>query len=199
MEITILMGGGWETTTHALAWTLGLLPQNPQAQQRLYDEVDGLGGAVPTFDDLDRLRWAKACVEEGQRMRGFPHLLLRLATVDDTVGGYRIRRGNLVAISPYSIQRDLRWWGPDADSYDPIRFYDKDIIAARPNLAFIPFGAGPHRCIGAAMGYMSAQFLLAQLHQRFRIQTPPDWDPALPFTVKSGVPAVLTKVPAAAN
>jgi len=53
------------------------------------------------------------------------------------------------------------------------------------------------------MGYMSAQFLLAQLHQRFRIQILPDWvaqhDPAVPWPVKCEVPAILTKVPAAVN
>jgi cytochrome P450 len=201
-EITTLVLGGWESVAAALAWTLGLLPQNPRAQQRLYDEVDELGGAVPTFDDLARLQWAKACFDEAQRMRGLPHLL-RFAMADDTIGGYRIRRGNLIAISPYAIHHDSRWWGPDVDSYDPMRFYDKDIVAARPNLAFIPFGAGPLRCIGASMGDMSAQFLLAQLHQRFRIQLPPGWvarhNPAQPLRVKGGVPVVLTKVPAAAN
>jgi cytochrome P450 len=201
MEITGLMGGGWESAAASLSWTLGLLPQNPQAQQRLYDEVDELGGVVPTFDDLDRLQWAKACFEEGLRLRGMP-FLLRFATVDDTIGGYRIRRGNLVGMSPYALHHDSRWWGPDADSFDPMRFYDKDIVAARPNLAFIPFGAGPHRCIGASMGYMSAQFMLAQLHQRFRVQTLPGWvarhDPATPWPVKGGVSVVLTKVPAAA-
>jgi cytochrome P450 len=44
-----------------------------------------------------------------------------------------------------------------------MRFYDKDIVAARPNPAFMPFGAGPHRCFGAAMGYLQVQFLLTQL------------------------------------
>jgi cytochrome P450 len=44
-----------------------------------------------------------------------------------------------------------------------MRFYDTNIVAARPNLAFMPFGAGPHRCFGAAMGYLQVQFLLAQL------------------------------------
>jgi cytochrome P450 len=201
-EITTLVLGGWESVSSALAWALGLLPQNPQAQQRLYDEVDGLGGVVPTFDDLDRLHWAKACFDEGQRLRGFP-FLLRFAMTDDTIGGYRIRKGSLIVISPYTIHHDSRWWGSNVDSYDPMRFYDKDIVAARPNLAFIPFGAGPLRCIGAAMGDMSAQFLLAQLHQRFRMQTPPGWvarqDPAQPLPVDGGVQVVLTKVPAAAN
>jgi cytochrome P450 len=201
-EMMIMMGAGWESVASSLTSTLGLLPQNPQAQQRLYDEVDQLGGAAPTFDDLDRLQWAKACFAEGLRLQG-PPFMLRFATVDDTIGGYRIRRGNLVGVSLYALHRDPRWWGPDADSYDPMRFYDKDVVAARPNLAFIPFGAGPHRCFGAAMGDMSAQFLLAQLHQRFRLEIPPDWvarhDPAVPWPVKGDVPAVLTKVPAAAS
>src|ERR1700732_5455958 len=68
---------------------------------------------------------------------------------------------------------------------NPMRFCDKDIVAARPNLAFLPFGAGPHRCFGASMGYLQAQFLLAQLPQRFRIQTPPglalEHDPRPPW------------------
>jgi cytochrome P450 len=202
MEIMILMGGGWESVASTLAWTLGLLPHSPHAQQRLYDEVDQLGGAVPTFDDLDRLQWAKACFDEGLRLQGTP-FLLRFATVDDTMGGYRIRPGNLVGVSLYALHRDSRWWGPNAESYDPMRFYDKEIVAARPNLAFIPFGAGPHRCFGATMGYISAQFLLAQIHQRFRIQFAPDWvaqhNPAVPWPVNGDVPAVLTKVPAPAN
>ena len=120
-EITTLVLGGWESVATALAWTLALLPQNPQAQQRLYDEVDGLGGWVPRFDDLDRLQWAKACFDEAQRMRGLPHLL-RFAMTDDTIGVYRIRRGNLIAMSPHRIHHDSRWWGANSDSYDPMRF-----------------------------------------------------------------------------
>jgi hypothetical protein len=33
-------------------------------------------------------------------------------------------------------------------------FCDKDIVAARPNLAFVTFSAGPHRRFGTAMGYL---------------------------------------------
>jgi len=36
-------------------------------------------------------------------------------------------------------------------------------VAAGPNPAFMPFGAGPHRCFGAAMAYLQVQFLLAKL------------------------------------
>ena len=43
-----------------------------------------------------------------------------------------------------------------------MRFYDRDIVAARPNPA-MPFGAGPYRRFVAAIGYLQAQFLLTQL------------------------------------
>ncbi|MEB3032893.1 cytochrome P450 [[Mycobacterium] nativiensis] len=197
-EAVMLIGGGYETVVAALAWTLALLPQNPLAQQRLYDEIDLLAGARPGYQDLDRLQWTKACFDEGQRLQG---LLLqpRFAMTDDTIGGYRIRRGNLIGIPIYHLQRDPRWWGPNADSYDPMRFYDKQISAARPPLAYMPFGAGPHRCFGAAMGYLEAQFLLTQIFQRYRILTPAGWAPqhdaAVVWPVKGGVPAVITPRP----
>ena len=56
--------------------------------------------------------------------------------VDDTVGGYRTRRGTLIGISIYTMQRDPRWRGPDADSCEPMRFYDMDIVGgtAEPGL-----------------------------------------------------------------
>lgn len=200
-ELTILIGAGYENVVAALSWTLALLPQNPEAQQRLYDEIDGLGGAVPNYDDLDRLPWAKACFDEGQRLQA-TLFHPRFAMIDDTIGGYRIRRGTLVGTAPYALQRDRRWWGPDPDSYEPMRFYDNAVVAKRPSLAFIPFGAGPHRCFGATLAYMDAQFVLALLHQRFRIHIPSGWvarhDPDLPWPVKGGVPAMLSKVSAPA-
>jgi cytochrome P450 len=66
----------------------------------------------------------------------------------------------------YLRRSTLRIALSETTSDNLMRFYDTNIVAARPNLAFMPFGAGPHRCFGAAMGYLQAQFLLAQVHQR---------------------------------
>jgi cytochrome P450 len=98
--------------------------------------------------------------------------------VDDTVGGYRTRRGTLIGISIYTMQRDPRWRGPDADSYEPMRFYDMDIVAGTAEPAFMPFGAGPHRCFSAAMGYLQAQFLLAQIDEIPDTNAPEPGSPA---------------------
>lgn len=189
-EMIMLVGGGYENTVAALSWTFWFLDRNPDARQRLCDEVDALDGAAPTLEDLDQLRWTKACFDEGQRLQAHP-FTPRFAMADDIVGGFRIRRGNVVGIPVHVLHRDPRWWGPNPDAYDPMRFYDKEIVAARPNLAFVPFSAGPHRCFGASMGYLQAQFVLALVHQRFLLRaagtgaaipdTAPPW-PWGPFT-----------------
>jgi cytochrome P450 len=201
-ELIILLAGGYETVVASLSWTLALLSGNPGPRQLLVDEVNELRYRTLGFDDLERLSWTKACFDEGQRLQGHP-FHPRFAMVDDVIGGYRIPRGTLVGVSMHSLHRDPRWWGSEPDAYDPNRFYDKDIVAARPNLAFIPFGAGPHRCIGSALAYMNAQFLLALIYQRYELHTPPGWTPrhasTFSVTLRGGLPVTLTHAVAAAR
>lgn len=197
MELIILMAGGYETVVASLSHTLAHLSLNPEPLQKLYDEINALDGAVPTLDDLGRLPWAKACFDEGQRLQGHP-FHPRVAMRDTELAGFHIPRGALVGVPMYTLQRDERWW-PDGDRYDPTRFTDKETVLARPNLAFIPFGAGPHHCIGSGMAYMNAQFLLALIFQRYRITTPEDWTPqhasTFSTTLEGGLPVTLTRPP----
>lgn len=193
-ECIVLIAGGYETIVASLSWTLALLAENPEPYTQLIDEVDQLDGRAPTFDDLEQLEWAKACFDEGQRLQGHP-FHPRIALKDDVIDGHHIPQWSIVTVSVYALHRDPRWWA-NPDAYDPMRFYDKEVAKARPNLAFIPFGAGPHRCIGAALAYMNAQFLLALIHQRYRLQTPPGWHPhhasTFACTLQGGLPVTLT-------
>lgn len=195
MELMILMAGGYETVVASLSWTLALLLSHPDHLDRLYDEVDALDGAVPTQDDLPRLIWAKACFDEGQRLQGHP-FNPRFAMQDDVIGGYLIPQYSLVGPSLYAIHRDPRWWS-EPNRYDPNRFTDEAAAKKRPRLAFMPFGSGPHHCIGTGMAYMNAQFLLTIMFQRYRLQLPDGWTPQHHFnfsvTVKDGLPVTITR------
>nr|WP_255412985.1 cytochrome P450 [Mycobacterium sp. QGD 101] len=196
MELMILMAGGYETVVASLSWTLALLLAHPQHLEKLYAEVDALDGAMPTPDDQPRLAFARACFDEGQRLQGHP-LNPRFAMDDDVIGGYLIPRYSIVGPSLYSIHRDPRWW-PDPEMYDPTRFTDESAVRARPRLAFMPFGSGPHHCIGTGMAYMNAQFLLALIFQRYRLSLLPGWTPEHHFnfsvTLKGGLPITLARV-----
>ena len=113
---------------------------------------------------------------------------------DDTIDGYFIPKGTIVGVSVYALHRDQRWWD-NPDQFDPSRFTDRDAVAARPSLAYIPFGAGPHRCIGSQMGYMNAMFILTLLHQRFELAIDPGWRPVhastFSCTISGGLPVRL--------
>ncbi|SIK94936.1 Putative cytochrome P450 [Mycobacteroides abscessus subsp. abscessus] len=196
MELIILIGGGYETVVASLSWTLALLLGHPEHLAKLYDEIDALGGAVPTPDDLPRLAWAKACFDEGQRLQGHP-MNPRFCMADNELGGYTIPKYTIVGAPMYAIHRDPRWW-PDPDVYDPRRFSNETLVRARPRLAFMPFGSGPHHCVGTGLAYMNAQFLLAVIFQRYRLCLQPGWSPRHKFTfsvtLDGGLPISLTRV-----
>ncbi|SHW27628.1 putative cytochrome P450 [Mycobacteroides abscessus subsp. abscessus] len=194
-EILTLAAGGYDTVVASLSWTLGLLslPENRDALEQLYREVDKLDGRAPSFEDISGMTWAKACFDEAQRLQGGP-VHNRFAMMDVEIAGHHFPKGTSFGIGWYSMQTDPRWW-PDPMRYDPSRFVDREIVKARPKHAFLPFGAGPHMCPGSGMGYLNAQLLLTIIMQRYYLETPPGWRPGHEFMlstpVKGGLPVRL--------
>jgi cytochrome P450 len=189
-----MLGAGYDTVTAALSWMFALLPTNRSAQQQLYDEVDAVGGALPVAADLHKLVWARKCFDEAQRLQGGP-FLPRVALQDCQVAGYRIPKGAMVGVSFTNLHRDPRWWA-NPEVFDPHHF-DKDQVTARPNRAFIPFGAGLRQCVGMAMAYQNALLMTTIILQRYRITFPPAWKPQHQWTgtitIKGGVPCTITR------
>lgn len=193
-EIVGLLGGAYDPSGAALTWAVALVITNPGALAGLDDEISALDGAVPGFDNLPRLSWTRACFDEAQRMQGHP-FFPRFCMADTELGGYRLPKYTLLGASMSVVHRDPRWW-PEPDRFDPTRFTDRDQIQARPKLAFMPFSAGQHYCMGTTMAYMTAQFFLAALFQRYVLSVPPGWQPRPKFTfsvtIDGGLPATLT-------
>jgi cytochrome P450 len=78
-ETVTLFMAGHETSANAMAWAWFLLSQAPDAAARLRDEAAAaLGGRAAAWEDLPRLPFARAVVEETLRLyrkRGFRALL----------------------------------------------------------------------------------------------------------------------------
>lgn len=188
-ELLGLIFGGYETTAAVMSWVFARLPFAPEAQARAMAEIDALGTARLTHDDLDRLPWLRACFDEAQRLQGFV-LNAREATQDDEIGGFHIPAGTTVAFSGQTLHRDPRWWR-DPEAFRPERFLEDDI----ETYAFVPFGVGPRRCLGARMAYMVGLWTLAEAFRRYRFTPPPGWTPQPKFvfstTVKGGVPMTV--------
>lgn len=170
-EALTFMLAGHETTANAMSWFWYLMALHPEARDRMLAEIDAvLGGRRPTAEDLGRLPWTTACLQETQRYLSSVWIIARRAIDDDVIGGHHIRRGTTVLIPIHHIHHDPRWW-PDPETFDPNRFCppDKD----RPRSAYLPFGGGRRICIGQSFALMEMVLMAAIMSQRFTFDLAP--------------------------
>ena len=169
--VTIFMAGH-ETTSQALSWTWYLLSQHPEAEAKLRDELTTvLEGRTPRYEDIADLRYTRMVIEESMRLYPPAHTFGRQPIVADEILGHRIPAGAEVLIMPWLLHRKPSLW-ENPDRFEPERF-SPERAAARPRFAYIPFGAGPRICIGAAFAMAEAMLILATIAQRYRLHLKP--------------------------
>ena len=167
-EVMTFLLAGHETTALALSWAWHLLGQNPEAQQNLQQELDGvLGLRAPGFSDLAKLQYAERVIKESMRLYPPAWSLARTVINEFEVGGYRIPAGANVVMSQWIMHRNPQYF-PDPEKFDPDRWLERS--QKLPRFAYFPFGGGPRQCIGAAFAMMEATLLLATIGQRFQFR-----------------------------
>jgi cytochrome P450 len=170
-EIMTLFLAGHETTANVLSWTWYLLGQDPDAEEKLHEELDRvLAGRAPTPAELPRLTYTDTVLRESMRMYPPVWVIGRRALQPFRLGEYELPANTNVLISQLILHRDARYF-PESERFDPDRWGANDPRSATvPRFAFLPFGAGPRVCVGAGFGMMEAALLLATIAQRFRIR-----------------------------
>jgi cytochrome P450 len=197
-EIMTLFLAGHETTANVLSWTWLLLGQNPEAEQKLIEELTRvLNGKIPTPSDLPRLVYTDMVLRESMRLYPPVWVIGRRALSSFRLGDYEIPANTNMLISQYLMHRDSRYF-PDPDRFDPERWRAGDArAAALPRFAYFPFGGGPRVCIGAAFGMMEAVLLLATIAQKFQIQIVPgekvSMQPSVTLRPRNGIPVKLKR------
>lgn len=173
-EAVTMLIAGHDTIAAGLAWTWHLLARHHDYQDKTREESAKVEGVTKLdYARVRELRWAHAIASEAFRLYPPIWMLTRVAKDDCTLGGHAMRKGSVMLVSPYVVHRQAKVWS-DPDRFSPERFLDK-----KPNElakgSYIPFGWGPHLCIGAAFAMIQAQLVIAKVNARFRI-TPADPD-----------------------
>jgi cytochrome P450 len=170
-EVITIFLAGYETVASALTWTWYLLSQNPEAEQKMQQEVDDvLGRRMPTADDVSKLKYVEMVLAEAMRLYPPAWAMGRLALADFELGPYRLPAGTTVLISQFITQRDERNFD------DPLRFNPERFAPAGratfPKFSYFPFGAGFRQCIGEALAWTEGILVLATVAQKwqFRLQ-----------------------------
>jgi len=171
-EVLTLFLAGHETTANALTWTFSLLSQNPEAACLLHQEVDRvLAGRRPTFADLECLPYTRMVLSESMRLYPPAWVITREALEDMQIGGYDVPKGATLLFSQWLMHRSERYY-PEPLRFDPGRWAVSQ-AAARPKMAYFPFGAGPRLCIGESFAWMEGTLLLATIAQHWDLALAP--------------------------
>ena len=147
-QLVTLLVAGHETTATALAWTLDLLARNPAVLARLLIELDA--GEEETY--------LRAVIAESLRLRPVLPLAGRRLATELRVDGLTLPAGTDVtpAIWLTHTRPDLY---PEPYAFRPERFLD----GAPSTYAWIPFGGGVRRCLGAAFAEMEMRVALTAI------------------------------------
>lgn len=175
-ELLTMMGAGTETTALTLMWTCAFLSKYPAIRRALDEEARRvLGGRTPTLADTRNMPLTKQVIDESMRLRPPFYVGSRMAVGEDMIQGVTIKPGSVIIASTYAMHRHPKIW-PNPEGFDPDRF-DAAASKERHPLAFLPFGAGPKKCIGMNFATMEMQLVLPMVLQRFDLHLLPGLEP----------------------
>lgn len=193
-ELVTMVIAGHETVAAALTWTLMLLAEHPEAQERVRAELAALPGPVSLLDHRERIPWTRAVIDEALRLYPPAWAISRRATGPDVLGGTEVPEGTLAIISPWVVHRRADLW-PEPLAFRPERFLDPG--AGRTG--YLPFGLGPRLCIGREFAIGEMAVLLDRLLATHRVGLPDGWRRPRPQAQvavhpEGGMPLLLTRL-----
>lgn len=166
-----MMFAGHHTSSGTAAWTLIELLRHPEVLAGVVAELDGLyaDGSAVSFQALRGIPRLESAVKEALRLHPPLILLLRVANGDFTVNGFSIRRGDYVGATPAISNRLLQDF-PEPDAFDPARYAEPRQEDLVNRWTWIPFGAGRHRCVGAAFAMLQLKAIFSVLLRDFTFE-----------------------------
>jgi cytochrome P450 len=187
---------GHETTALTLTWALYLVGMHEETANRVAQEVRKIvGDGDVTYEHINQLPFTRAVIDETMRLFPPAPLLVRAAKEVNEVGGRVIEPGDLMILATYVMHRTDRLW-EDPLVFDPDRFIREPGLNKGKD-KFMPFGAGPRVCVGAAFAVMESMMALATLVRDFEIKPDPECYPRPVMTVtlrpEGGIPASVRR------
>lgn len=169
-EAVTMLVAGHDTIAAGLAWTLYFLGRHPEHQRHIREEARAAAESLskPTMATLRLLRWTNAVFCESMRLYPPIWLFTRVASKDVVLGDYAIAKGTVTIVSSYVIHRMASVWD-EPEVFRPERFLDKKPNEL-PKGSYLPFGWGPHMCIGAGFAMIQAQLVVAKVCARFALE-----------------------------
>ena len=172
-----LLVAAHDTMSSALTSCIYYLARHPEWVERLREELVTAGVASASQAAATRLPLMEMFYKEAIRLNPPAPIVWRRATRDVSLYGRDIPAGTMTGINLMLSHRIEGLW-PDPHRFDPMRF-TPEAERERDRFAYVPFGAGIHKCLGMHFSQQQAKTLMAYLllsaDLRAKRNEPPRW------------------------
>jgi cytochrome P450 len=180
-EILTLLIAGHETTGFTLAMALWLLATRPEIQEKLRDELTEKlsDDSDVNPEELENCPYLEAVVNETLRLYPAAWIIGRRTVTDEEFEGHLLKKDSELQICILALHRNVKYWS-EPDTFKPERFLGEN---PEPSVkqAYIPFGAGPRRCIGNVFALMEMQVAIAKILMRYRLVAKNSREPEIEY------------------
>ncbi|CAH0727716.1 unnamed protein product, partial [Brenthis ino] len=189
-EILTLTIAGTDTSAVATGYTLMLLAKYPKIQDKVYEElyeIFGDSNRPVTKQDLLDLKYLERVVKESLRLfPPVPFIIRKVETEVKLPSGRVLPAGSGAVVCIWGCHRDPKYWGPDAEHFDPDRFLPER-FNLKHGCSYMPFSNGPRNCVGYQYALMSIKTSLAWILQNNKVVGEPEDGPIPHIKVKLNV------------
>ncbi|XP_032690305.1 cytochrome P450 4C1-like isoform X2 [Odontomachus brunneus] len=171
-EVDTFTFEGHDTTSMAICFTLLLLAEHKDIQDRVREEVKTVMQQCEgklTMTSLQNLPYLERCLKESLRLYPSVYFITRITAEDVQLrDSYVIPRGTITHLNIFDAHRDPNFW-PNPDVFDPDRFLPEKIQKRHP-YSYLPFSAGPRNCIGQRFAMLELKAIIALLVHNFYLE-----------------------------
>ncbi|KAL9560971.1 hypothetical protein ACKAV7_014887 [Fusarium commune] len=175
-QAVAIWSGGWDTVGFVLTMAAYQLLQNPQVEQRLYQELKEAWKdptEPPEITALENLPYLTAVVKETFRLS--PGALCRLSRVNpsgiEQYGDWELPPGTIISMSIPDVLSDEAIWGSDAAVFKPERWLGGGADLDR---YLVTFSKGTRVCPGIELAWIETRLVIASLFRRYEMSIAPE-------------------------
>ncbi|KAK4871710.1 hypothetical protein RN001_015834 [Aquatica leii] len=171
-EVDTFIFEGYDTTLTCLSFTLMILANHPEIQNKVVDELNSIflnSNRPPTYQDIQNMIYLEMVIKESLRM--YPSVPFIARTTDQeivTKDGYVIPSGTSIHIFIHHVHMNPEIY-PNPKKFDPYRFLPEN-SKKRHHFAYLPFSAGPRNCIGQKYAMVELKVALSAILRHFVLE-----------------------------
>ncbi|XP_063917767.1 cytochrome P450 9e2-like isoform X1 [Zophobas morio] len=176
-QALVFFFAGFDSVSSLMCFMSYELATNPDIQERLIQEIDKTSELCDRkldYEAVKSMKYLDMVVSEALRKWPITPFVNRICTIPYTIEPKRpneqpihLEKDAIVFLPIYGLHHDPKHF-PNPDRFDPERFSEEN----KPNITpytYVPFGAGPRKCIGYRFALLEIKVLFFYLLSKFEI------------------------------